>query len=274
MVEEVGTSSPGPRSGTRQRYEGSVEDKRRLFYVAITRSQKFLFLTWAPVPDPNDSTRSHRLFRAPSEFSESCLGFPSVRRRPVDFTKRTRLSPQPRSGIENVTLTFSELKYYFECPYQFKLRILYGFNPSIYEGLGYGRSLHNALADVHARVLNKESVGPEIVPELVETHLHLPYAYPALKEALTKAATRVLSKYLKDNAADLKNVIYSEKQVEIHLPDGITVDGRIDLVRRLDTQEISIVDLKSSDRAQQEDVTEAQLHIYALGIPGTHRAKR
>ncbi|MDG6913093.1 MAG: ATP-dependent helicase [Nitrososphaerota archaeon] len=256
-----------PRAAVRDqaRYEGSIEDERRLFYVAVTRSKKFLFLTWAPVPDPNKPGSLHRLFQRASEFWDYSLGSSFVKRRSVDFTKRPRLPPEPRSGIENVTLTFSELKYYFECPYEFKLRILYGFNPPIYEGLGYGKSLHNALADLHARVLNKEKVGPELVPELVDTHLHLPYAYPKLKETLTLAATRVLKKYLKDNDKELENVVYSEKQVEIHLSGGVTVQGRIDLVRRLDTNETSIVDLKSSDRTQAESVTEAQLHIYALG---------
>jgi DNA helicase-2/ATP-dependent DNA helicase PcrA len=43
------------------------------------------------------------------------------------------------------------------------------------------------------------------------------------------------------------------------------VNGRIDLVRRIDTGETTIVDLKSTDRAQPEQVTETQLHIYALG---------
>jgi DNA helicase-2/ATP-dependent DNA helicase PcrA len=43
------------------------------------------------------------------------------------------------------------------------------------------------------------------------------------------------------------------------------MNGRIDLVRRLDTNEITIVDLKSSERAQPEHVTESQLHVYALG---------
>jgi DNA helicase II / ATP-dependent DNA helicase PcrA len=43
------------------------------------------------------------------------------------------------------------------------------------------------------------------------------------------------------------------------------VVGRIDLVRRVDTGEVTIVDLKSNDRVQADDVTEAQLHIYALG---------
>ena len=45
----------------------------------------------------------------------------------------------------------------------------------------------------------------------------------------------------------------------------MNIVGRIDLVRRIDTDETTIVDLKSSERAQAEDVTEAQLHVYALG---------
>jgi DNA helicase II / ATP-dependent DNA helicase PcrA len=46
---------------------------------------------------------------------------------------------------------------------------------------------------------------------------------------------------------------------------GITVDGRIDLIRRLDTDETSIVDFKSTERAQAEEITRDQLHVYAVG---------
>lgn len=39
-----------PRAAVRgqARFEGTLEDERRLFYVAMTRSQKFLHLTWGP----------------------------------------------------------------------------------------------------------------------------------------------------------------------------------------------------------------------------------
>ena len=46
---------------------------------------------------------------------------------------------------------------------------------------------------------------------------------------------------------------------------GITIDGRIDLITELDTGETSIVDFKSTERAQAEDITRDQLHIYAVG---------
>lgn len=250
-----------PRNGVvgQPRYEGSVEDERRLFYVAVTRSQKFLFLTWAPIPGKNN-----RYVRA-SEFWDDVLVSKYVKRRRQAYSGRTRLAPQPRASIANVTLSFSELKYFFECPYQFKLRILYGFNAPIHEALGYGKSLHDALAEVHARAVRGEVPDEAEVPRLVETHLHVPYAYPKLRETLERTATRVLGDYLRDNAAEFSNIEFSEKTVEISLGDGVTVCGRIDLVRRIDTGETTIVDLKSTDRAQPEDVTETQLHIYALG---------
>ena len=59
--------------------------------------------------------------------------------------------------------------------------------------------------------------------------------------------------------------MHCEKQIQVHVAPGITVDGRIDLIRRLDTDEVAIVDFKSTDRAQDEDVTRDQLHVYAVG---------
>jgi len=250
-----------PRAGIRgqARFEGTIEDERRLFYVAMTRSQKFLHLTWAPIAGKNNR------YAAASEFWNDVLASKHVKRRAPDYSMRKRLSPSPRAGVANVVFSFSDLKYFFECPYQFKLRILYGFNAPIHEALGYGKSLHDALAEVHARALRGDVAGAGEVPRLVETHLHVPYAYPALRQQLEQTAERVLRDYLADNATLFEKIEFSEKPIEISLGDGVSVVGRIDLVRRIDTGETTIVDLKSSDRTQAEDVTEAQLHVYALG---------
>ncbi len=249
-----------PKDGVtgQPRFEGTTEDERRLFYVAMTRSRKFLHMTWAPV---SGSTRYAR----PSAFWDDVLVSKHVKRRQPDYAARPRMTPTPRAGVANVVFSFSDLKYFFECPYQFKLRVLYGFNLPTHEALGYGKSLHDALADVHARAIDGQAVDPTDAPRLVETHLHVPYAYKALRQTLEASAERVLRQYLADNAAEFRNIEFSEKQVEISLGDGVTVNGRIDLVRRLDTDETTIVDLKSSDRAQAEAVTETQLHVYALG---------
>ena len=249
-----------PRNGVKDqvRYEGTIEDERRLFYVAMTRSQKFLHLTWAPVP-------GNKLFQNRSVFWDDILASKFVKRRAQDYSKRQRLDPAPKQGVSNVVFSFSDLKYFFECPYQFKLRVLYGFNPPIREELGFGRSLHNALAEVHARAIRGDYAAQSDVESLVETHLHVPFANPALKQRMEAAAEKVIGNYIDDNKADFDKIEFSEKQIDISLQDGVSVVGRIDLVRRKDTNETTIVDLKSNDRAQAEDVTEHQLHIYALG---------
>ena len=240
------------------RYRGTVEDERRLFYVAVTRAQKYLYLSYSP--------GASRLFQKASVFFGEATGVPFVSTAaPLLGASVARLEPQPRVEVPQVTLSFSELKYLFECPYQFKIRFLYGFNPPIHEALGYGKGLHDALAEMHKRALDGDVLDATAVDDLVERHLHTPYAYPQLREQLTAAARVALSRYFALHGDDLARTLHSEKQIQVHVAPGITVDGRIDLIKRLETDEVSIVDFKSTDRAQAEDVTRDQLHVYAVG---------
>ena len=112
------------------RYDTGIEDERRLFYVAMTRSEKYLFCSWAPDPD-------NQLYRKPSLFWEELTRKEQFLTRDPGPAEGKRLQPEPRRPLVNVDLSFSDLKYFFECPYQFKLRFLYGFNPLLHEALGY-----------------------------------------------------------------------------------------------------------------------------------------
>jgi ATP-dependent DNA helicase UvrD/PcrA len=239
------------------RYDGSVEDERRLFYVALTRSKKFLICSYAPTPD-------NQLYQRPSTFLQEFTRCTDVLTRDVPRPLQ-RLSPRAKREVPNVVLSFSELKYFFECPYQFKLRFLYGFNPPLHEALGYGKSIHDALAEVHKRALAGDFVDQRQADALIKTHLHTPFAPPHLKEQLRTAAVAAVRRYLQEYGPTLCQTIHSEQQVEIQVAPGITVNGRIDLIKRLDTNEVAIVDFKSSERVQAEDVTRAQLHTYAIG---------
>jgi DNA helicase II / ATP-dependent DNA helicase PcrA len=238
------------------RYRGTLEDETRLFYVAVTRAQKHLFLTYSPGPSR---------FRGRSEFFDHCTRNIYISTRDSGLDRVDFLQPRARHETPQVTLSFSELKYWFECPYEFKLRFLYGFNPPLHEALGYGRGLHDALAEVHKRALVGDLLDESAAAELVERHLHTPYAYPELRDSLQRSAIDAVVRYLRDHRADLPRTLYSEKQIQVHVTPGVVVDGRIDLVKRLDTNETAIVDFKSTERAQAEEVTWDQLHVYAVG---------
>ena len=182
-----------------------------------------------------------------------------------DYSKRKRLAPKPRAGVANVVFSFSDLKYFFECPYQFKLRILYGFNAPIHEALGYGKSLHDALAEVHARAIRDDVAEDKEVPDLRRTaparSLRVSRTAAAAGEGGRAGAARLprrQSQGLRQDRvlgeADRDQPGRRRDRRRAHRPGA---------AHRHRTR--PIVDLKSNDRAQAEDVTETQLHVYALG---------
>ncbi|MGW3546998.1 ATP-dependent helicase [Janibacter hoylei] len=238
------------------RYRGTLADETRLFYVAITRAQKYLAVSYSP--------SASKMYKARSEFFDHCTENSWVSTKAGGLPTAT-LPQQPKHETPPVTLSFSELKYLFECPYQFKLRFLYGFNPPLHEALGFGKGLHDALSEVHKRAIGGDILDKSAAGELVERHLHTPFAYPALREQLEKAAKAAIERYFVAHGESLSSTFHSEKQIQVHVATGVTIDGRVDLIRRLDTDELAIVDFKSSDRAQAEDVTRDQLHVYAVG---------
>jgi len=240
------------------RYLGSEEDERRLFYVAVTRSQKHLHMTTAPTPGSNRNV-------LPSRFWYDVLESRFVKRTPQDLSSRRKGRPQARAAIADVRLSFSDMRYFFECPYQFKMRTLYGFNAPLDEALGYGKSLHDTLAELHMRAIAGERIDGGCVDELVDRHLRVPFAYPSLRETMRAAAKRTIAAYVDARQDEFAHLELSEKSIELNLGNGVSVAGRIDLVRRRDSGDVAIVDLKSNERAQAEALTEAQLHIYALG---------
>lgn len=240
------------------RYKTNRSDETRLFYVAVTRGQKYLYVSYSP----GDS----RLYKKASDFYLHCSASSWMSTTDEGLPDVDRLSPTPKQERPNVAISFSELKYLIDCPYQFKLRFMYGFNPPIHEALGYGKGLHDVLAEMHKRALAGDIPTKAETENLVDRHLHTPYAYPLLREQLRKSAITAINRYFDRHGGDLTRTVHSEKVIEVEISPGVTVNGRIDLIKSLETGETAIVDFKSTQDSQAESVTKDQLSIYALGF--------
>ncbi len=241
------------------RYKGTIEDERRLFYVALTRAEKYLYCSFAP-------DMSNRQQKKRSDFINELTAASSyVLTDEMPSFNTDKLTPQQRYEEAAVTLSFSELKYFFECPYSFKLRYLYGFDSPIDPNIGYGNALHNALAEIHYRAIQGDFVTVNDVDDLWDRHQHFPFATPDVQEYLDRNGTNSLTNYLNQYQDSLAHIEHVEKPIELKLGDGIVVNGRIDLIRRLGSNDWSIIDFKSTQRAQSEQTTLKQLQIYALG---------
>ena len=238
------------------RYRGSEDDERRLFYVAVTRAQKYLFMSFAPGVS--------NLYANRSIFLQEAAASSYVNTVDTKLTGK-KLPHSPKPTEFDMTLTFSELKYLFECGYQFKIRFLYGFESPIAEAMGYGRGLHDALSEIHKKAIEGELLTEADAEALVERHLWTPFANETIRTNLRNSAIEAVKRYFRNYGADLARTIHSEKRIQVHLGDGLTVDGRIDLIRKLDTDEVAIVDFKSRESAQTETLTTDQLQVYALG---------
>ena len=242
------------------RYDYDLENEDRLFYVAVTRSQKFLHLTKAPGFDYYGNELRH-----PSKYwldSSRVLGGQTA---PPDYASRDRAPAESRRTVKDVEISFTDLKSLLECPYQYRLAVLYGFTSPLVGGMGFGKGLHDALYEVHSLSEQGGPANDVDVGALVGRHLLLRYADERKKREMTEKAIEIVTNYINDNLDELPHVRLAEQPVLVHFDGGITVKGRIDLVRRSDDGTVTIVDLKSTSRAQAEDVTLTQLHTYVLG---------
>ncbi len=242
------------------RYFPSEEDERRLMYVAITRSKKFLLISRAP-----DGRQQGKESIFGSEVRKSSYAFSSLER---DYSERTKLPPASSLEIANISLNFSLLKSFFDCPYRFKFESFYGFQSSFGARIGYGASIHHALMELHREQLEGNTISKEQLASILEKHLHFPYAIPTIAESMGAKAIEAVNIYYDTNIDEFKNIEFAEQDIQLDLGDGIIVNGKMDLIKKKNqdgTIEKTIIDFKSTEKAQEYLATIDQLQLYALG---------
>ena len=245
----------------KRQYEDNDESIRRVFYVGMTRSEKYLFLTRSNhIPEGRQ-----RMCREPA--------FPFIEAKNSPY-KETKLfldkeyekSDQEKfSTDEVITLNFSLLKDLFDCPYKFKMTNVYGFCSPLNIRMGYGRSIHNMLDYIHRNYSHLDLSDSTVVAGIVKKYLHLPYGSPKLYEAMTEKAIKNLTSYIRNNSSRFQYIKFSEKNIEYSIDEYMFINGRIDLVRDEVNHTITLVDFKSSIEVLSKEQIKNQLMVYVLG---------
>lgn len=249
-----------------QRYEGedNYEDERRLLYVAITRSQKFLLLSRAP--DLNN-----RLYKKPSvfidELNKSGVIFSNKNE---TFSFYNKIPSQSKNNIKTINLNFTVLKDFFDCPYRFKLISMYGFNFPLNQRMGLGNSFHNCLMEIHKRARDGEDLRESDLDNIIERQKFFPYMGDSdkLKTSFDEMIKDRIFEYYQDNKKSFSEIEFVEQEIQLKLEDEILVSGRIDLIKKKKkdgTYETTIIEFKSKEESQKTKTTDNQLKLYALG---------
>jgi len=244
-------------AAARARYEGSDAEERRLFYVAMTRARDQLYVS---------AFRRKTNRFAPSVYLTELtrLGV-SIATDPLQLPLPG--APDTRSVVSNPTheLSFSELARFGECGHAYRLASLCGFQPSLVLELGYGKAVHHVLRQVAERVRASGKMPTTAeVENLVDAELYVPFATTPGFQQMQTAARRLVTRYVRDWADDLRRLWAIERPFALHTPDGV-VTGRADVILDEGDGEtrLTIVDYKLAHDPAREARYHQQLQVYA-----------
>ena len=237
----------------RIRYEGTVNDERRLFYVAMTRARDWLSISTHDTPNKQAV--------APSEFLlHVAEGVPPY----LDDLPLPPPLERTEEDEDLLSITFSELADFKACGLSYRLRSLIGFQPSLAPELGYGKAVHHIMRNVAEHTRHHRAPPSSDQLDLIfDNSFYLPAANKPAHRQMKSAARRLVDKYIQDYGDELKRVWAVERPFELHLRNA-TVKGRADVI--LDEQHgvissLAVVDYKTATDEHRE--YDRQLQMYA-----------
>ena len=243
------------------RFLNHEEDERRLYYVAMTRAKKYLFITSAEykVDGKRRSSRNFIFDEIPKKYF--------ITEPLPDPTKRKPCKHDGLSEEIRFPTSYSELAYYLSCAYDYKMRFLFGFNPGIVPQLGFGKQIHNIINLLHKEYEDTRKLpSKKRVKELLDEHFYLRYASDYVTADLMKSAQNSLERYIKMWEDDFSLSVKTERAFELEF-DNALIAGSIDMIKRENGNEevLEIIDFKTGkpdhDLAERYDL---QVQLYTI----------
>ena len=248
----------------------NYDNERRLMYVALTRAERYLFISYS---GKQKSTFIKQL--APLVREAGGL----VQEGPLSLSKYLEHYPATVGDEDRLTTNFSDLRYFLECPRDFYLRNVLGFTPTIGQEFGYGRGVHNLLRAVHSDPKkwatlagDPAKIEQEVRRMIDQGMFYLRYTTGDPLDNLKNKAVKGLVEYVKNYADELAKLRYEpEREFETLFPDEkLLIAGTIDVLRLDDPPRVTIIDFKSGDAKEQtgsgltEELMALQIGVYGL----------
>lgn len=246
-----------------EKYDGDLDSERKLLYVALTRPKDLLVISYFQNMNGNRVNESDFLDEINTDL---------IRK----ITDRDELSHHSLTlggdPDELQTYTTGEILSYSRCPFQYRMKHIWGYQPGLKERVGYGNALHFCLRN--AAGLIKGGLNPiTAVATSVDEHFHLPFMNEKVAREIQQAAKKKLLQYTMKHTTDMKNIKEVETRIEFPMQRS-TVAGKVDVIIH-NQNELEIRDYKTSDKVISQHEAEMQVRLYTLGLSmiGEHVTK-
>jgi len=246
---------------TRGAYQSTPDEEIRLFYTAATRAERYLYVSGA---------ESLPLAKRPARQSPYALRLathPAVDQDPAGLPNGlVQAAPRRRVEDADYPTSFTEIRYYLQCPKSYQFRERYGLNPVVPEMFGYGRTVHTSIQKLHELNPDAPPDPNQIEPVVLNTfHLkHVPQSgdpvnRPGAYENSRDRAVEITENYVAAFGGDFER----ERQVEavFEIPaSNCVISGSIDLLLHEDEEgnilKAEIIDFKTMEGGEQPDANE------------------
>lgn len=248
-------------------YGNRLEDEARLFYTAITRAERLLYLTGSEIHPGLKNKKKPSVFTAE-------LNHPNMRKDMTIDELADKIEPIPRFDDNELPTDFSSVKSYLKCPFMYKLQNIYGYNAAVPELFGFGQTTHTILERLHQKYKDRIPTEKEIF-DMVEDTFMLKHVFPSNDpvnrpgsyERAKMLVHEIMKKYVNTYSDDFCRIRQDEARFEL-LVDEALITGSIDLLLKEDEAQnidaAEVIDFKSmemSDKLEEFDWREMSLQV-------------
>jgi len=250
-------------------YQGTPTEEARLFYTALTRAERYVYVSGA------EHLPGGKQKRKPSQFTLR-LSHPEITKDatllPGGLTKQT-----PKARIDETVMptSFSEIRYYLTCPRNYQIRKSFGFSPPIPDMFGFGMTVHTAVGKLHETY---PSIAPNAqqAEEIAKQVFHLkhmpasrdPINRPGGYERAKESAGKIAKTYVESYGKDFIRSRQIEARFEIPVKQAV-ISGSIDLLLKVDPAnkilDARVIDFKAM-QGDKDPETNEELHWTELAL--------
>jgi len=241
-----------------------IQEERRLFYVGMTRTKKYLYMTLAKnyggkrdgIPSgytKETGIKLKNITGTVKKRQEGLFGIKTKFRDPI--YQKVKFVPR--------FLSYSQINMYKTCPLQYKYRYVLNIPTPPSHALSFGITIHDTLRDFHSILLH-QPVSLEELYEIYKKNWHpLGYENETHRKKRFEQGEELLENYFEKHHKEKTQPIALEKSFNIWIGDT-KFFGRIDRIDKFEDG-VEIIDYKTGTTKDQKYIDkDDQIAFYAI----------
>ncbi|MGN6618043.1 MAG: ATP-dependent helicase [Ilyomonas sp.] len=259
-------------SSTESSGEKDYEELRRLFYVALTRAEQHLYISYCTCKDDGKQTEPSMFIAevqealdadvekvfvdAESEYRFQSLQFekdkaPEIEKIEEEFLSRT---------LEKFVMNVTALNNYLKCPLEFYFKNLVRIPSPKNEATEFGSAVHYALQKLFEKMQNNNQAFPPVEDFIAD----FDWFMRRHRESFTQEqfdrrmeyGNEVLLNYYNKYIDTWNKIVVVERNIKNVVIEGVPIKGKLDKLEFYG-KEVNVVDYKTGD------VDKAREKLYA-----------